>query len=291
MTVLVTGSTGHVGSEVVAQLAGRGLDVRALTRTPEKARFPSGVSAVKGQLGDPDAMRAALDGVTGLFLLSPVTADELTGSLVTLNLAREAGVQDLVYLSVIHADAYTDTPHFAAKATVERMIEDCYLAATILRPGYYMQNDVWAKHRILVDGVYDPPVGNKAVLMVDTRDLGEVAALSLLQRQRGAGGTSMVTIDVVAPEVLTADAIAGIWSEAVGKSVKYGGDDLNGFEAQLLQHAPGWMAHDMRRMMGHFQQQGMSAAPGADERLQALLGRPMRSYRDFAAEAAASWHE
>jgi uncharacterized protein YbjT (DUF2867 family) len=291
MTVLVTGSTGHVGSEVVAQLVGHVPDIRALTRTPEKARFPRGVTPVKGQLDDPDAMREALKGVTGLFLLSAVTPEELTGSLITLSLARDAGVRNLVYLSVIHADAYTDTPHFAAKAAVERMIQDFWLAATILRPGYYMQNDAWAKHRILGDGVYDPPVGNKAVHMVDTRDLGEVAALALLRRRQASDDAPLETIDVVAPEVLTADAIAGIWSTVVGRPVKYGGDDLSGFENQLRRHAPGWMAHDMRLMMGHFQQQGTAATPGTDERLQALLGRRMRSYRDFAAEAAASWHD
>jgi len=291
MTVLVTGSTGHVGSVVVAQLAGLGLDVRALTRTPEKARFPRDVTTVKGQLDDPDAMRAALEGVTGLFLLSAVTPEELTGSLITLNLAREAGVRNLVYLSVIHADVFTDTPHFAAKAAVERLIADFHPAATILRPGYFMQNDAWAKQRILGDGVYDPPVGNRAVHMVDTRDLSEVAALSLLRRQQAADDVPLETIDVVAPEVLTADAIAGIWSTVIGRPVKYGGDDLSGFENQMRRHAPAWMAHDMKLMMGHFQQEGTAAAPGTDERLQALLGRPMRSYRDFAAETAAFWHD
>jgi hypothetical protein len=50
---------------------------------------------------------------------------------------------------------------------------------------------------------------------------------------------------------------------------------------------PGWMAYDMRLMMRRFQ----VAAPGTDDRLHALLGRPMRSYRDFATETAAAWQE
>ncbi len=43
MTSLVTGSTGAIGSRVVANLAAKGADVHALARSPEKAQFPSGV--------------------------------------------------------------------------------------------------------------------------------------------------------------------------------------------------------------------------------------------------------
>jgi len=124
MTVLVTGSTGAVGSEAVRHLAAAGTQVRALTRSPNKAHFPTGVTAVQGDFTDPSVMREALTGVSGLFLLSPVALEELTGTLHTLTLAREAGVRDVVYLSVIHADRFIDPPHFAAKAAAERMIDD-----------------------------------------------------------------------------------------------------------------------------------------------------------------------
>ena len=49
MTILVTGSTGNIGSQVLAHLQGQGSEVRALTRTPEKARLPAGVTPVKGE--------------------------------------------------------------------------------------------------------------------------------------------------------------------------------------------------------------------------------------------------
>jgi len=41
MSILVTGSTGRIGSQVVNQLAASGASVRALTRAPEKATFPT----------------------------------------------------------------------------------------------------------------------------------------------------------------------------------------------------------------------------------------------------------
>ncbi|MBF6328449.1 SDR family oxidoreductase [Nocardia transvalensis] len=290
MTVLVTGSTGTVGSEVVRQLVVRGVPVRALTRSPEKASFPAGVTPVAGELSDPDAMRTALDGVTGVFLLSAVAPDELTGTVNTLSLAREAGVRNVVYLSVIHADRFTDPPHFAAKAAAERMIAEFGLPATILRPGYYMQNDIVGTHRRALDeGIYAPPVGNQAVLATDTRDLAEVAALSLLRREHAREALPPETIDVVAPEVLTGTAIAALWSEVLGRSIAYAGDDLDVYGQQVREVMPGWMIYDMLRMLRRFQTDGMRAAPGTDERLRELLGRPMRSYHDFARDTAVAW--
>ncbi len=289
MTVLVTGSTGAVGSEAVRHLAAAGTEVRALTRSPNKAHFPTGVTAVQGDFTDPSVMREALTGVSGLFLLSPVALEELTGTLHTLTLACAAGVRDVVYLSVIHADRFTDPPHFAAKAAAERMINDLGIAATVLRPGYYMQNDTAEQDRVLA-GTYGPPVGNRAALMVDVRDLGEVAAAALLERQRAEEALPTEVIDVVDPEVLTGDIVARIWSEVLGRPVSYGGDDvLDHLEQQLTAFMPGWMAYDMRLMMRRFQIDGMVAAHGTDDRLHALLGRPMRSYRDFATETAATW--
>src|ERR1700757_4261539 len=103
MSILITGSTGVIGSQVIAQLRGQGVEVRALTRSPEKARFPAGVTAVKGDLSDLDSTRQALTGVSTLFLLVSNAADEVTQALQTLNLAREAGIKGIVYLSVFKA--------------------------------------------------------------------------------------------------------------------------------------------------------------------------------------------
>lgn len=59
---------------------------------------------MQGEFTDPRVMREALDGASGLFLLSPVALEALTGTPHTLTLTHAAGVRDVVYLSVIHAD-------------------------------------------------------------------------------------------------------------------------------------------------------------------------------------------
>jgi uncharacterized protein YbjT (DUF2867 family) len=152
MAILVTGSTGTIGTLVVDYLAKKGAETYALARAPEKARFPDGVTPVKGDFMDVDAMRAALAKATTLFLLNAVTPDEVTQALITLNLAREAGIERFVYLSVFNSDNYTEVPHFTGKYTVERMIEQFELPATILHPNYFMQNDASLKDAILGHG-------------------------------------------------------------------------------------------------------------------------------------------
>jgi uncharacterized protein YbjT (DUF2867 family) len=99
MAILVTGGTGTIGSQVLAHLEGRGVDVRALTRSPGEARVPSGVTPVRGDLADVDSVRAAPDGVSTLFLLVPNVADELTQAMLALSLAREVGVKGVVSIS------------------------------------------------------------------------------------------------------------------------------------------------------------------------------------------------
>ncbi len=289
MTILVTGSTGAIGSRVVANLAAKGAKVHALARSPEKASFPSGVTSVKADLMDIEAVRKAIAQASTLFLLNAVTPDELTQALLTLSLAREEGIKGIVYLSVFYADLFTDVPHFAGKYTVERMIEDCDLPATILRPNYFMQNDAAMKDAIMGHGVYPQPIGSKGFSMVDVRDIAEVAAARLLERENAATPLPRETIELVGPDALTGDAVARIWSEILGREIRYGGDDLAALEKQVAAFAPAWMARDIRLMFARQQRHGMKASPEAVARMTELLGHTPRSYRDFAAETAKAW--
>lgn len=284
MTILITGATGTIGSLVVQGLARQGADVTALVRTAGKAVLPPGAREVVADLTDVASMRRAFASARTLFLLNAVTPDEVTQALIALNLAREAGIERIVYLSVIHADAYTDVPHFTGKHTVERMIDSLDLPVTVLRPAYFMQNDRQVEAVIKGHGVYPMPIGSAGVAMVDTRDIADVAVAELLRRDRAEGPLPRITLDVVGPELLTGSSVAAVWSEALGRDVVYGGDDLKGFEAQLAGFAPGWMAYDMRLMMARIQQQGMRPGPGAVQRLGALLGRPLRRYAGLVSE-------
>jgi uncharacterized protein YbjT (DUF2867 family) len=288
MTILVTGATGRVGRHVVEQLVQRGAKVRVLTRDPSKASFPAGVEVARGDLLDLEALRAAFKGVSTLFLLNAVAGDEFTQAIIALNIARESGVDRVVYLSVIHADRFVNVPHFAVKFGAERMIEQMGFSATILRPAYFIENDLTIKDVILNHGAYPMPIGNKGIAMSDARDIAEVAAIELIRRERAPGKLPIETLNLVGPDTLTGPAVASIWSEVLGRPVVYGGDDPSGLEQNLGNFMPKWMAYEMRLMAERFVSDGMVPEKGDVARLTNILGRPLYSYRDFAAGIAAA---
>jgi uncharacterized protein YbjT (DUF2867 family) len=286
MTILVTGATGTIGRQVVEQLVQRGVNVRALVRDPAKADFPAGVDVVQGDLLDPGSVRTAFQGVSAFFLLNAVTPDEFTQALIALNVAREAGVDRVVYLSVIHSDRFVNVPHFAGKFGVERMIGQMGFSATILRPAYFMNNELTIKDTVLAYGVYPMPIGSKGLAMVDPRDLGEIAAIELVHRANATMPMVLERINVVGPDTLTGADAAAIWSDILGCTIAYGGDDTAAFEQNLRHAMPGWMAYDMRLMAERFISDGMVPAAGDVARLTTMLGRPLRTYRDYVASIA-----
>ncbi|TGQ04895.1 MULTISPECIES: NmrA/HSCARG family protein [unclassified Mesorhizobium] len=288
MTILVTGATGRVGRHVVDQLLQRGATVRVLTRDPTKASFPAGVDVAKGDLLDIDALRSAFKDVTTLFLLNAVTGDEFAQAIITLNVAREAGVDRIVYLSVFEADRAVNVPHFAVKFGAERMLVQMDFSATILRPTYFIDNESMVKDVIMEHGVYPMPIGSKGVAMVDARDIAEVAAIELIRRDSAPGKLPIETINVVGPDTLTGPEVAKIWSDLLGRQVVYGGDDPGAFEQNMASFMPKWTAYEMRLMAERYVSDGM--IPEADDvvRLTTILGRPLHTYRGFATGIASA---
>jgi len=286
MTILVTGATGNVGSNVVEQLVSRGAHVRALVRDLSKANFPAGVEVAQGDLLDVDSLRGAMKGVSTLFLLNGVVTDEYTQALIALNVAREAGIERIVYLSVIHSDIYVNVPHFAGKFGVERMIEQMGMGATILRPAYYMDNEITVRDVVTGHGIYPMPIGDKGLAMIDARDIGEIAAIELVRREQSPTPLPLTRINLVGPDTLTGASAAAIWSDVLGRTIAYPGDDTAGFEQNLRQFMPSWMAFDMRLMAERFLSDGMLPEAGDRDRLTTLLGRPLRSYREYVAQIA-----
>ena len=284
MTILVTGATGNVGRNVVDQLVSRGAEVRALVRDASKATFAGDVDVVEGDLLDVDSLRAAMSGVSTLFLLNGVVADEFTQALIALNVAREECIERIVYLSVIHSDRYVNVPHFAGKFGVERMMKALGMHATILRAAYFMDNEITIRDVVTGHGIYPMPIGDKGLAMIDARDIGEIAAIELIRREQASDPLPLTRINLVGPDTLTGAAAAAIWSDVLGRPIVFPGNDTAGFEQNLRQFMPSWMAYDMRQMAERFQTDGMLPEAGDVDRLIALLGRPLRTYRDHVAQ-------
>jgi uncharacterized protein YbjT (DUF2867 family) len=283
MKVLVTGGTGKVGTEVVSALLRRGASVRVLTRKKE-ANLPVGAEVAVGDLLDSDSVRAALRGADKLFLLVANAADELTQALLTFAVARQTKVEHLTYLSVYQAERFPDVPHFNAKHAVETALKAFEVPFTILRPGYFFQNDAALEAPLLGPGLYPTPIGRAGIAAVDVRDIADAAALSLT-----TDGQAGKTYNLVGPAPLSGPGAAAAWAAALGRPVRYADAPLDAFEEQLRQMVPAWLAMELRLMFQGYQERGFAPAAADVAVLTTLIGHAPRRYEDFVHETAIAW--
>ena len=270
---------------MLKELAKRHVQVRALVRK-EGAALPRGVEVVVGDLLDPVSVEKALRGVDKLYLLNAVAPDELTQGLIAYGLARKNQLKQIVYHSVFKADEFKDVPHFASKLAIESALKAFDIPFTIIRPNYFFQNDESLKGALMGAGIYPMPLGPLGVSAVDARDIAEAAAIALTSE-----GHLGKTYNLNGPDVLSGPMAASIWSELLGKGIRYPGEDMNAIEEQLRQKAPSWSAFDIRMMFQGYLERGFVAQDGDVEALTTLLGHPPRDYKSFARETALKWQE
>jgi uncharacterized protein YbjT (DUF2867 family) len=283
MRHLVLGGTGTVGSGVVAGLLARGEEVRVLTRSQERAeQLPEGVIPAIGDLQDPDTYADVFRELDTLFLLNAVVATELQEGLAALNEAQRGGVKRIVYLSVHDVDKGPAIPHFASKIAIESAIRQSGVPFTILRPNNFYQNDFWFRDVIMKYGVYPQPIGGTGISRVDTRDIA-AAAVNALTDDAHEGRTYAL----VGPESVTGESTARTYSEALGREVRYAGDDLVEWARQSRAMLPGWMVYDFGLMYAMFQAKGLAATDAQLRETEAVVGAAPRPFADFARELVA----
>jgi len=285
MKILVTGATGNVGSLVVTELIKRGAEVRALVRKqPDAGKLPAEVEVAVGDLLDPVSVEKAMQGVDKLFLLNAVVTDELTQALIAYGIAKRIGLKHVTYLSVFKVDEFRDVPHFASKLAVENALREFGVLFTILRPGYYIQNDINLKAALTGAGIYPMPIGTSGIATADVRDIAEAAAISLTEQ-----GHEQQTYDIVGPTLINGPGNAALWSKLLGKEIKYTGHNFDQWEQSMRANMPSWSAYDLRMMFQGYFDRGFASTETEVARLTKLFGRAPRSYEDFAAETARLW--
>ena len=148
--ILVAGGSGVLGTRLHALLAARGLDVRILSRDPDKARSHVGdrVQVVAGDVRNPTAVAHAVEGartvvsaITGFGLardVSPRSVD-WEGNANLIRAAKAAGVEHFVLLSICQAAPDHPIELFRMKHRAEEELRASGLAWTIIRPTAYME--------------------------------------------------------------------------------------------------------------------------------------------------------
>lgn len=215
-TILVTGATGNVGSQVVQQLIAAGINPRVAVRSVKKADAlkQAGAELVEMDLDKPETVQPAFEGVDKVFLVSPFVPNMVELAAILVEAAKKANLKQIVRLSALAQPGITLSKWHGE---VEKMIEDSGIPFTFLRPNGFMQNFTNSMaDTIKTQNAFYMPVGDGKVSLVDTRDIAAVAVAALTNT--GHEGKAYV---ITGPEALSNQQVASILSQVLGRTINY----------------------------------------------------------------------
>lgn len=280
--VFVTGATGTVGSAVVTHLLERGEPVvAAALDAAEAAKVPAGAEARLFDFGASSAeLRAALDGCDRLFLMRPPAIADVQRYLFPLvDVAREAGIRQVVFLSLQGVQANRATPHHAVEAYL-RGTGDPY---TFLRPNFFAQNlSTTYARRIREAGEIFVPAGGARTAFIDARDIGRVAAAVFT-----SPGHLRKAYTLSGEESLTYDRVAAIMTGVLGRPIRYARPSEQEYLAALAAEGAPQDYLDVQKMIYRVVRLNISALPNRTVRR--LTGVPATRFTQFVRDYAEVW--
>ena len=227
----ITGATGEIGSRVAVLMSSLGLAQRLIVRDPSRApRLPGAEIIQASSYGDAAAMRRALSGIDALFLVSardrfgvahlsaknhttPPPYNRLEQQITAVDAASAAGVNHIIYLSVMNAAPNATFILAHDHFHTEEHIRASGMAFTFLRASLYMDN---VPQCVSADDVIRAPAGEGRAAWVTRDDIADVA-VAVLTGAVHAGRT----YDVTGPEALTMAETAEQLSVAVKRKIIY----------------------------------------------------------------------
>lgn len=262
-TVLVTGSTGNVGSEVVVQLLKRGVDVHAAVMPGRGGRFGAPVAEVVLDFEDPATFAGALAGVSRVFLMRPPRMSDPKQMHPFVDAMKAAGIEQVVFLSVQGAGSNPFVPHHG----IEQYLKRSGLAWTFLRPSFFMQNlstthraDICERDEVFV------PAGRGKTNFIDVADIAEAIAVVLT-----TPGHLGRAYELTGSEALTYDQVANTLTQACGRQITYPRPSGREFKARM--RAAGHDEEFISVMGSIYLLAKVGMAAGTTDELQGLIGR------------------
>jgi len=216
--ILITGASGTVGKEVLAEVLKTGKPAKAMYRNTEDAKgAPQGVTTVFADFANKDSLKQAFQGIDTLYLVcSPIPQlVELESNVI--DVCKALGVRHIVLNSALGAEDYPKSfPSWHRK--VEDKLKSSGLGYTILRPNGFLQNiGTYNAPSIRAQGAFYAAMGNAKVSLIDVRDIAVIAAKALANPAAYSGKT----IELNGPEALSYTEIAQHIANVVGRPVQF----------------------------------------------------------------------
>ncbi|MDQ4052178.1 MAG: NAD(P)H-binding protein [Actinomycetota bacterium] len=271
--VLVTGARGKTGREVVAQLAARGVAVRAGSRTPGAASRT--VRPVPFDWDEPATWSDAVGGVDAVYLMRPDVEDAPARVAELAAMTPDAHV---VLLSEQGAGGLADN---SWERGAELAVTDRVRTWTLLRPSWFHQvltDPRYYVESIRDDGVLSLPTGGARIAFVDARDIAAVAVAALLDPTGSAGAAYEIT----GPESLTLKEVADLLAAASGRDVVAADPPIE----EAVTGLPSWLADQLGGVLDRVRD-GVFGRVSGD--VEGVTGNPPISVATFVTEYADLW--
>ena len=218
--ILITGATGNVGLSTLKLLESRnytGVEVVAAVRDIERARKIEGIENCNFchfEFDEPATYDKALEGVTRIVLIRPNQVSDVSRYIFPfLAKAEKMGVKHIVFISIAGAERN----RIFANHRTENHFKKLSIPSTILRPSLYMQNlSTLHRHDILLHDKINIPAGQGLVNYIDVRDVAEAIVAILFNSAH-----ENQAYDITGPEPLDFYQIAKIFSNELGREIKY----------------------------------------------------------------------
>lgn len=284
-TIIITGATGNIGTQLTKLLAALKVPFRAMVRQTEDAKSFAdleGVEVVVGDFNDEKTIAAVLRGIERAFLLTNSSEQAEKQQTVFVEAAQKAGIKHLVKLSQWAASTDSPVRFLRYHASVEQKIKDSGIAYTFLRPNLFMQGLLGFKETIINQNKFFAAIGDAKISVVDVRDIAAVAAAALTE-----DGHENKIYNLTGPEALSHKEMAKKLSAALGRQIQFA-DVLPEAMREALNSAgfPDWQADGLIEDYAHYSRgEAAEIASG----IQDATGKPPRTFEDFALDYASAF--
>ena len=216
--IFVTGASGTVGREVVAQLLAMDVPVRALTRDPARAKIDPRAAIITGDTTQPETFAHRLKGADALF--SVVFGPRMAAEEAALaRVARDAGVKHIVKLSALGAGGESGPRVGIAgwHEAAEKELAASGVPYTFVQATAFMSNLFFQREPIARMGKLFSNYGDGKLAFVHPRDIAAVAVKALTSPDQHRNKAYPVT----GGEALSMHEVAQLLSDAMGRKIAY----------------------------------------------------------------------
>lgn len=282
-TLAITGASGHLGRRVVELLlqANAG-HIVAATRAPEKLSdlAAQGVDVRKADFNDPTSLTQAFAGVDRLLIISTDTLgpaeQRASQHIAAINAAATAGVQHIVYTSIVRAESGLPPAIAPSHRATEQALDTSPLSWTVLRNSIYTDGFLQSMPYAVATGQLMAATGDAGVGYITREDCARAAAAALASTD-----TTRQTLDITGPAIVTGADLAHLLTEVTGKAVAFVPITLEQKRAGLIASGMPSFVADLLTSFDAATATGTLSVQS--DAFATLTGAPAQSVKDFLA--------